>query len=96
MLIYQVKITIDAAVEAEWLHWMKTRHVPEVMASGLPASFQILKPEAPAFTYLFHYYFRDQEAYKQYQENHAPELKSHPAKMFPDLFVAERMLLSLI
>ena len=96
MLIYQVKITIDAAVEAEWLHWMKSRHVPDVMATGLPVSYQILKPETPAHTYLFHYYFPDREGYEHYQEFHAPELKGHPAKKFPDLFVAERMLLSLI
>lgn len=92
MLTYQVKITIEAAVEAEWLHWMKTRHVPDVIATGLVSSYQILKAEEPAHTYLFHYHFYSQKAYEAYQEQHAPRLKAHPAQKFPGQFSTGRSL----
>lgn len=93
MLTYQVNITIEASVEEEWLRWMKTKHVPEVIATGLIKSFQILKPEEQAHTYLFHYHFGNQEDYEQYQEVHAPILKAGPGKKFPYMFKAERNLL---
>lgn len=97
MLTYQVKITLNdsvkVSIEEEWLHWMKTRHVPDVIATGLIKSFQILKPDASAQTYFFHYHFQDEEDYKQYQEQHAPALKVHVAAKYEGRFIAERSLL---
>lgn len=96
MLTYQVKITIEATVEAEWLAWMKTVHVPDVIATGLIKSYQILKPEDQAHTYLFHYHFDQRRDYEQYQEQYGPMLKAGPARKFPDQCKAERMLFSWI
>lgn len=93
MFTYQVKITVDAGVEAEWLQWMKTVHVPDVMATGLIHSYQILKPEDSAHTYLFHYHFQDEQEYAAYQQQHAPRLKAHVLTKYPGQFKAERQLL---
>ena len=92
MLTYQVKITVEPAIETEWLHWMKTTHVPDVIATGLLKSYQILKAEEPAHTYYFHYHFEGDPDYQQYQEQHAPGLKEHVLQKFPNQFKAERML----
>ena len=35
MIIYNVTVSIDESVKGEWLDWMKTEHIPEVMACGI-------------------------------------------------------------
>lgn len=96
MLTYEVKITIEASVEGEWLRWMKTKHLPDVIATGLIKSFQILKPREQDSTYLFHYHFGNPEDYEHYQEVHAPRLKAGPAQKYLGMFKAERRLLQWI
>jgi len=96
MLTYQVKIKIDASVESEWLAWMKIKHVPDVIATGLIKSFQILKPESKEQLYLFHYHFESRKDYERYQKEFASELKTHPTEKFPNRFTAERELLEWI
>ena len=90
MLTYQVKITIDYSVEFEWLEWMKTKHVPDVIATGLVRSFQILKPINSEALYFFHYHFASEADFETYQFEFAQALKEHPQKKFTDLFTAER------
>jgi len=90
MLTYQVKIKVEASIETEWLQWMKTEHVPDVIGTGLVKSFQILKPESEDNLYLFHYHFDSRNDYNTYQSDFSPNLKAHPAKKFPNRFTAER------
>ncbi|MEL6658193.1 MAG: DUF4286 family protein [Bacteroidota bacterium] len=90
MLIYQVQITIEAATEKEWLHWMKTVHVPDVLATGLVAGYDLWKDVTASPTYCFNYYFLSDAAFATYQEEHAPILKAHPVQVFPGKFTASR------
>jgi hypothetical protein len=93
MLIYQVKIIVSASIEEEWLQWMKTVHVPDMIATGLIRSFTILKPAEMEQVYLFHYYFDSDSDYEHYQKQYAPKLKEHPTKKYPNQFKAERSVL---
>lgn len=34
MYIYNVTINIDSDIQQEWLHWMQTEHIPEMLATG--------------------------------------------------------------
>ena len=54
MLIYQVEITCLPEIEPEFLEWMRTRHVPDVIGTGLVKSFQVLKArDGDPHTYLY-------------------------------------------
>ena len=90
MITYQVKINIDPTVEEEWLKWMKTVHVPDVIATGLVRSFQILQPESVDQIYVFHYQFDSKADFEIYKKDFAPELKEDVIKRYPDLFTGER------
>ena len=94
MILYQVKINIDPTVEKEWFHWMKTVHVPDLIATGLVATFDIWSPtDSDSPIYYFHYYFHTQEDLDNYQKNHAPKLKADVLERYPSQFTAERMIL---
>lgn len=90
MLTYEVKIKIDMEVEQEWFNWMKTKHVPDVLATGLMRSHRIWKPEGEENLYYFQYDFDQIEDFETYQREHAPSLKADPMKKFPDRFTASR------
>ena len=34
MLIYNVTVSIDQAVEHDWLSWMRGTHIPDVLHTG--------------------------------------------------------------
>ena len=42
MLIYNVTINVENDVRDQWVHWMKTEHMPAVIAT-LMLNFQILE-----------------------------------------------------
>ncbi len=94
MITYQVSITIQKEVEAEWLNWMKTVHVPDVIATGLVLSFRVLKAQGTEQIYIFHYDFDSQESYEKYQREHSPALREDTHKHFPGKFRGERAILN--
>jgi len=91
MIVYQVKIIIEATAHKEWLQWMQTVHVPDMIATGMISSFQIWKASnTEEITYYYNYYFSTLEDYERYQNEYAPKLKAHPKKKFPNQFKANR------
>lgn len=97
MLTYQVKVTVDALVEEKWLHWMKTVHIPDVIATGLIRSFHILKPEiGEERTYYFHYHFSSKADFDHYTQEFGPALKADVLEKFPDQFTASRQVFAWI
>ena len=93
MITYQVSLTIQKEVEEVWLDWMKTVHVPDVIATGMVLSFRILKAQGTAQVYIFQYDFESQESYDKYQQEHSPALREDTQKHFPGKFTSERAIL---
>lgn len=97
MILYNVTINIDSAVEAEWLAWMQNVHVPEVMATGLPVASKVMRLlteiDNGGATYAFQYSFRTMDDYLTYQNDHSPALQAKVAQRYKDKFVAFRTLL---
>src|SRR5690242_20931918 len=47
MIIYSVTVTIEAAIEREWLDWMRRVHVPDVLRTGCFTGAAIYKMFEP-------------------------------------------------
>ena len=43
MILYNVTVGIDPAIEQDWLEWMKTVHIPDVMGTGMFVSNKVYK-----------------------------------------------------
>lgn len=98
MIIYSVTVSIDTAIEANWVAWMRTQHIPDVMDTGcfLAAHFQRLVDPAPedgVSTFNIQYECMSMEAYEAYAELHAPRLQEDHALRYKDRYVAFRTLL---
>lgn len=98
MIIYSVTVSIDAAIEADWVAWMRTRHIPDVLDTRCfhAAHLQRLldpQPEPGLLTFNIQYECRLMEDYLRYQEQFALALQQAHTERYRDQFVAFRTLL---
>jgi hypothetical protein len=99
MFIYNVTVSVDASVHEDWVQWMKTVHMPDVMKSGCFVDCQLLKVwghEDLGPTYSAQYRFMDLAAIESYQQEHAPGLQSLHRDRYADKCTAFRTVLEII
>ena len=100
MLLYNVTVSVDQSVHAEWLSWMKRTHIPEVMATGIFKSHRICKLLHPVaeegVTYAIQYYVESRELLDRYFEKHAPALQQAHAALYGNRAMAFRTILEVI
>jgi hypothetical protein len=97
MILYNVTIKIEAAAEQEWLQWMKTVHIPDVMRTGLFNEyriFRILGEDDPAgSTYAIQYLCPDLASFVEYRDKHAKRLQQEHSERYHNRYVAFRTLM---
>lgn len=100
MYLYNVTVNIEDDVHDNWLHWMKTTHIPDVMSTGCFVANRMLKVlteiENNGTTYSIQYYFNRMEEYQRYQDKFAPDLQLAHTERYKDKFVAFRTLLEIV
>jgi Domain of unknown function (DUF4286) len=99
MIVYNVTINVDADVAAEWLHWMKTVHIPDVMATGLFLDNRIcrvLAEEEGGLTYAVQYTAADMATLERYKAEHAPRLQAETQERYSGKLVAFRTVLEIV
>ena len=97
MIIYNVTVNIDEDIEEEWLEWMTSKHIPDILATGCFKDsnvFKVLSPEPDeGVTYSIHYIAEDLEDYERYQIENAALLQSEHKDKFAGRFTAYRTVL---
>jgi hypothetical protein len=97
MIIYNVTVNIENAVHEDWLEWMKSIHIPDVMRTGIFSSYRMLKvlsdDESGGHTYSIQYSCPSMERFHQYEDIYAPILRNEVIKRYGDKFIAFRTLL---
>ena len=77
MILYNITVIIDDAIEKEWLHWINTTFVPQAMSSNLLASNRLLKVlESPneGITYCLQFVADNLKNYNDFKNLHAAAL----------------------
>jgi len=100
MYIYNVTTNIDEAVEAEWLQWMKVKHIPDMLATGkfnnAKMSQVMIEEEMGGATYSVQYTTDSLETLQEYYKEDAPRLRDESMRLFSGKFVAFRTELKVI
>lgn len=99
MIIYNVTVSIDYDVHEEWLDWMKTVHIPEVMATGKfieSKMSKILAEEEGGKAYSIQYLCENMETLEKYQQENAPLLQQKHNAKYGTKALAFRTLLDVI
>jgi hypothetical protein len=98
MIIYNVTLNVEDEIHAQWLNWMKSTHLPEVMGTGCFLSYKMLKlisrqEDETGITYAIQYSCSSLDEYNHYQKTYAPELQAKTNALFNGRFVAFRTIL---
>ncbi len=96
MIIYNVTVNIDSSVHDEWLEWMKSKHIPDVVATGCFSSgniFRIMVDEQSGVSYSVQYCAASMEDINRYMKDHAPALQKEHKDKYEEKFTAFRTLL---
>jgi len=99
-LIYNVTIKVDWSIHEEWLSWMKTEHIPQVLATQCFQKQQLVRlletDETEGPTYAAQYYAQDRLAYETYLQSFAPALRQAGFDKWGNKFIAFRSLMQIV
>lgn len=98
-VIYNVTVNIDATCEQEWVDWMRSVHIPQVMQKGSFLESRLLRlhgEEEGGVTYAIMYLAHNQQKLDEYATTHAPTLQADHVAKFGGKFAAFRSTLSVI
>lgn len=98
MIIYNVTCVIEEQIENEWLEWMQSEHIPEVLATQLFTESKILKiinlsEEKHEISYAIQYRCNSINELTLYREKFGPGLQQKTKEKFGDRFIAFRTVL---
>ena len=98
-VLYHVTVSVDHDIASDWLSWMKSVHIPDVMATGMFLEFRLLKMlsgENSGVTYAVQYVCESQEKLNEYQTDHAPALQREHLSRYGEKATAFRTILEII
>lgn len=98
MILYNVTLLVEEEICSDWLNWMKTEHLPEVMATGKFVSFSMYKirnhePDDKSHNYSVQYLANSIADYEDYASHYAPALKQKTLERYGDKIIAFRTIL---
>lgn len=100
MILYNVTVKIEKSSVKEWLDWMKTRHIPDVIATGHFTEYRICHllehDEEEAATYVIQYSCPSLHKYNHYILHDAPRLREEHEKLFKDKYIAFRTVMEVL
>lgn len=99
MVLYNVTVSIDANIQDEWLGWMRSTHIPQVMETGCFLESRISRvngEEEGGVTYAITYLSPSQEIFETYEKEYAPLLQADHSTKYAGKFAAFRTTLNVI
>jgi Domain of unknown function (DUF4286) len=96
-VLYNVTIKIESPLHDEWLHWMKTVHLPDVMSTGCFESYKLTRiigdDDEHGVGFAVQYVATNMENFQYYQSNFAKELQLKHSDRYANKYVAFRTLM---
>ena len=99
MIIYNVTVSVEESIKTDWLNWIKTEHIPEVMAAAVFTKAQINRVIVQGDsnnTFAIAYTCPSMKDLHQYQVNFAAELQENHLARYGDKAVAFRTIMEVI
>ena len=97
MLIYNVTVSINKTIEADWVQWMKEIHIPNVLNTGMFTGHQfykVLSHDDPSTSSFCTMYFTPVlDNFEKYLNDFAPALRQEVDQRYAGQYAAFRTLL---
>jgi hypothetical protein len=100
MILYNITMKVDPAIEEEWIKWQKEEHIPEIMSTGLFIEHKFLRlldqDDTEGKTFAVQYLAKNMNDYQEYIDKHASELREKALKRWGEGFISFRTLMELV
>jgi len=98
-ILYNVTIKIETALHQEWIQWMTTVHIPDVMATGCFESYRLTRimgdDDEHGVGFAIQYVAPDEDTFNKYQFRHAKKLQKEHTDRYSNRYVAFRTLMQI-
>lgn len=98
-LLYNVTLKVESDIHQEWLEWMKTVHIPDVMATNCFESYRLTRilgdDDEHGVGFAIQYVAPDDDTFDRYQTNFAKALQKEHADKYQNKYVAFRTLMQI-
>jgi hypothetical protein len=100
MILYNITFNLSPSIEEDFISWMKTTHIPEVLATGIfhhHVFYRLVHhSEDGSVNYCIQYFTESMERMLQYERIHAQALRAKTQERYQDQAIAFRTLLETI
>lgn len=100
MIVYNITIKIDPAIEAAWIQWQQQEHIPDIMASGQFTQWKMFRlldqDDTEGMTFVIQYFAPSLENYSKYIAEYAPVLRKKAFDRWGERFIAFRTVMEVV
>lgn len=100
MILYNITINVSPDIEQDFISWMKTTHIPEVLETGIFNDHKFFRlihdTEDGSTNYCIQYFTENLKLMMEYESKHAPGLRAKTQERYKDKAIAFRTLLETI
>ncbi len=100
MLLYNVTVTVDLEVHADWLRWMREVHLPDVLATGFFRGYRMSRllnhADPNQAIYTIQYEVDSMEQLQRYWSECAPRLQREHQERYAERCVAFRTVMEVV
>lgn len=100
MILYNITINVTSDIEQDFISWMKSTHIPEVLATGMFVEHRFYRllheSEDGSINYSIQFFTETMEKMMEYERIHAPALRTKTRERYQDKAVSFRSLLEAI
>jgi hypothetical protein len=100
MILYNITINVSPDIEQDFILWMKTMHIPEVLETGIFHEHKFFRlihdTDDGSANYCIQYFTDNLKLMMEYESKHAPGLRAKTQARYKDKAIAFRTLLETI
>ena len=100
MILYNVTIKVDNIIADEWLNWLLSEHIPEVVATGCFTGHTLCRlletDEADGPTFSVQYKANTRSDYNRYIEKFADSMRKKSFDKWGNKFIAFRSVMEVV
>ncbi len=100
MIIYNVTVRVEHSIANDWLCWLKTEHIPDMISTGCFTHATILYllelDDAEGITYAVQYHAATKDLYDRYIRQFSEKMRKSGFDKWGNQFIAFRSVMEVV
>ena len=100
MIIYNITTKVDRRIGTGWLEWMKSEHIPAIIATGCFSHCTLLHlieaDDAEGYTYAAQFHTSDISGYERYVDEYAAHYSKIAIEKWGEKFISFRTVMRVV